>query len=318
MFAVIRQCGSGTGKGLIKDPRNLLINSYRHKFGGAPQKKPPQKFGNRARGPGKETSRLNTTQIVLAGGSVLGLGALSYYGSSMNGVDQRVTIGLAWPQHVRQRVRDTYFYFASSLVVTAGAASAVLRNPVIMGLARSQGTGMFIGAMVGLMMLSNVVRNLPYQPGTLSPKHVAWLGYCFVVAILVAPMSALGGPLLIRAALNTGGMLAGLSAVAFCSPSDQFLQLGGPLAMGFGVMLVASLLPGTSSMALTQLLMTYGGLALFGAFLLYNNGKLIHSAEQHPSYRGAPPFDPIGASIGLYIHTVNAFAVMGAVMSQFS
>ena len=47
----------------------------------------------------------------------------------MAGLDSRVTMGLAWPSHVRQRLRDTYFYFGSSLAITTMAAMAVLRKP---------------------------------------------------------------------------------------------------------------------------------------------------------------------------------------------
>lgn len=36
-----------------------------------------------------------------------------------------------WPQYVRDRVRNTYLYFGSSLIVTAAAAVATLRVPVL-------------------------------------------------------------------------------------------------------------------------------------------------------------------------------------------
>ena len=45
----------------------------------------------------------------------------------------------------------------------------------------------------------------------------------------------------------------------------------------------------------------------FGAFLLYDTQKVIHKAETHPAHYGAPPFDPVNASIGIYMDTVNIF-----------
>lgn len=39
----------------------------------------------------------------------------------------------------------------------------------------------------------------------------------------------------------TAGVVGGLSAVAVCAPSDKFLNMGGPLAIGLGVVFVSSL-----------------------------------------------------------------------------
>ena len=39
-----------------------------------------------------------------------------------------------WPEAVRARVRDTYLYFGGSLGITAAAAVATYRSPMIMRL----------------------------------------------------------------------------------------------------------------------------------------------------------------------------------------
>lgn len=39
----------------------------------------------------------------------------------------------------------------------------------------------------------------------------------------------------------TAGVVGGLSAVAVCAPSDKFLSIGGPLAIGLGVVFASSL-----------------------------------------------------------------------------
>lgn len=58
---------------------------------------------------------------------------------------------------------------------------------------------------------------------------------------VIAPLTLLGGPLMVRAALSTAGIVGGLSTVAMCAPSEKFLNMGGPLAIGFGVVFASSI-----------------------------------------------------------------------------
>merc|ERR1712108_96930 len=115
-------------------------------------------------------------------------------------------------------------------------------------------------------------------------KQAAWLAHCAVVGAVIAPICLLGGPILTRAAWYTAGMVGGLSTVAVCAPSDKFLYMGGPLAMGLGVVFCASIasnfLPPTTAL-----------------------GAGMYSIALY----GAPPFDPVNASIGIYMDTVNIF-----------
>jgi hypothetical protein len=62
-------------------------------------------------------------------------------------------------------------------------------------------------------------------------------------------------------------MVGGLSTVAVCAPSDKFLYMGGPLAMGLGVVFCASLgsafLPPTTALGAGMYsVAVYGGLLL--------------------------------------------------------
>ena len=172
-----------------------------------------------------------------------------------------------WPQYVRDRVKDTYFYFGGSLAATAGTAAAIFRSPAAMNIVSRGGMmalGVSIAAMIGSSMLA---RSIPYQPGTVGPKQAAWLLHCAVVGAVVAPICLLGGPVLVRAAWYTAGMVGGLSTVAVCAPSDKFLYMGGPLAMGLGVVFCASLgsafLPPTTALgAGLYSVAMYGGLIL--------------------------------------------------------
>ena len=109
-------------------------------------------------------------------------------------------------------------------------------------------------------------------------------------------------PVIYDAMIATGVTVGGLSAVAYNAPSEQFLNWGGPLALGLGglcgVSLLSVLYPG--SPALTNIWL-YGGLALFSAFLLYDTQKILHRAKTQQRY------DPMWESIHVYLDAVNLF-----------
>jgi len=264
-------------------------------------------------------SAISAGQGALAGAAVLGLGGLAFYGLGLGGEMGAVEKQMVWPQYVKDRIRDTYMYFGGSIIATAGTAAAVFRSPAALNIVMRQGwmaLGVSIAAMIGSGML---VRSMPYQTAP-SAKQAAWLLHCAVLGAVVAPICLLGGPILIRAAWYTAGMVGGLSTVAACAPSDKFLAWGGPLAMGFGVVLCASLgsmfLPPTTALGSgLYSVAIYGGLILFGAFLLYDTQKIIYKAENHPRGYGAPPFDPVNASVGIYMDTVNIFIRIASILA---
>lgn len=258
-------------------------------------------------------------QGALAGASVLGLGALAYYGLGMSNEVGTLEKQMAWPQYVRDRVQSTYLHFGASLGLTAASAAAIFRSPTMMNLVMKQGwiaMGVTIAAMIGSSVM---VRSIPYQEG-FGAKQLAWMAHTGIIGAVIAPICLLGGPIITRAAWYTAGMVGGLSTVAVCAPSDKFLYMGGPLAMGMGVVFMSSIasafLPpttalggGVHSMAL------YGGLILFGGFILYNTQRIIYKAENHSPY--APvKFDPINASMGIYMDTINIFIRIAQILAM--
>merc|ERR1719210_2146285 len=237
---------------------------------------------------------INVGQGALAGAAALGIGALAFYGAGLSGEMGAVEKSVMWPQYVKDRIRDTYMYFGASVAATAGTAVAAFRTPAVMNLV-SRGGLLAMGVSIAAMMGSGMVaRSIPYSPG-LGTKQLAWLAHCAVIGAVVAPICLLGGPILTRAAWYTAGMVSGLSTVAVCAPSDKFLYMGGPLAMGLGIVFCAS---------------------IGSAFLLYDTQKIIHRAERHPVGYGAPPFDPVNASMGIYMDTINIFIRIASILAS--
>jgi FtsH-binding integral membrane protein len=96
--------------------------------------------------------------------------------------------------------------------------------------------------------------------------------------------------------------------------------MGGPLAMGFGVIFASSVatmfLPPTTALgAGVYSLALYGGLILFGGFILYDTQKIIHKAENNYGY-GMQKYDPINSSMGIYTDTLNIFIRIAQILAM--
>ncbi|THD24427.1 putative Growth hormone-inducible transmembrane protein [Fasciola hepatica] len=279
-------------------------------------------------------------RIAIAAGAALGLGGLCYYGLSMSPASVHTDAMSAldraaiWPDYVRQRVKTTYAYLAGGAAIAAGTAAALSRSPAFCRLMLGSGWLAPIGMMIASMGCGVVCQMLPYpESGGLTSKHLAWAVFSASIGGMLMPVCLLGGPLLTRAAVYTGGIVGGLSIVAASAPSDRFLHWGGPLAIGLGVVVVSSL----GSMFLSPVsrigsgmaaISLYGGLLLFSGFLLYDTQAVVRRAESHPAPNPylrnerqfgmqiqPRPFDPINNSLGILLDTVNIFIRIVAILS---
>ncbi|CAH8529455.1 unnamed protein product [Schistosoma turkestanicum] len=197
-------------------------------------------------------------------------------------------------------------------------------------------------APIGMAVLSVIAgiicQSIPYPQSGIGVKHLAWVAYSMSLGGMLLPICLVGGPILTQAAMYTGGIVGSLSLVALTAPSDRFLNWGGPLAIGLGVVFVSSI----GSMFLSPVsrlgsglsfISLYGGLILFSGFLLYDTQHVIRRAESYPppSYTTPPlysynnhrlmesnfvkPFDPINSSIKILVDALNIFIRMVVILS---
>ncbi|CAK8687081.1 growth hormone-inducible transmembrane protein-like [Clavelina lepadiformis] len=259
-------------------------------------------------------------RAAVAGASLLGIGGLCYYGMGLSSEIGAIDKAMVWPQYVKDRVRDTYMYFGGSLIATAGSAVAIARNPTLMRIVSTNGMLAMVATIGAMIGTSIICRSVEYKPG-FGKKQLAWLAHTAVIGAVVAPLTVLGGPLLVRAAWYTAGIVGGLSTIAMCAPSDKFLNMGGPLAAGLGVVFVSSIgtafIPPTGALGMgLYSIAVYGGLILFGGFLLYDTQRIVRSAEStpHPMY-AVKPYDPVNASMSIYMDTINIFIRIAMIMA---
>ncbi|CAD5212819.1 unnamed protein product [Bursaphelenchus okinawaensis] len=265
----------------------------------------------------------------IAGASVFGVGMLCYYGAGMSKGLSAMDRAALWPEHVRQRLQTTYAYLAGSLALTAAAGVAAARTPAILALTSGGGLLVFAGSMAAIIGTGMLVRSIDYDNNKMA-KILMWAAHCGVMGAVLAPLCFAGGPVLMRAAWYTAGLVGGLSATAMFAPSEKFLMWSGPLAMGLGVVFVANIgslfFPANTALgAGLASIVVYGGLILFSMFLLYDTQRIIKKAEFQPfggvqtyyNQYGQPVqevrtggYDPINAQLSLYMDILNIFIRM--------
>mmetsp|Transcript_10543 Transcript_10543/g.26548 ORF Transcript_10543/g.26548 Transcript_10543/m.26548 type:complete len:379 (+) Transcript_10543:86-1222(+) len=201
------------------------------------------------------------------------------------------------PAYVRERLAATYGYVLGGLGLTTASAAAFLRAGIY-----TRGMGGAIIAMVGTMATMYATQAIPKEQTLL--KHAAWATFNGCIGLTLVPIAAMGGPLVLKGALITAGVIGGISAIAASAPSETFLWTRGPLSIGLGIVFASSIgsmfFPAS---ALLHNIWMYGGLAVFGGFTLYDTSRVIKAAEVLP----AQQFDPINMSISLYMDTINIF-----------
>ena len=104
-------------------------------------------------------------------------------------------------------------------------------------------------------------------------KNMMYAGFVGTMSASLVPLIHIYSmPIIYDALIATSMTMGSLGVVAYNAPSEQFLNWGGPLSLGLGGLMGASLLsivyPG--SPALTNIWL-YGGLALFSAYVLYDS-----------------------------------------------
>ncbi|XP_047145303.1 growth hormone-inducible transmembrane protein isoform X1 [Hydra vulgaris] len=259
----------------------------------------------------------NAGRAVLGGASAAAIAGLCFYGLGLSNEVGAIDVARFWPEEMRARVKSTYLYFTGSLGLTAVSAFYMSRTQAIYRMMGASPWLVIGGSMVAMIGSSILCQAIEYEKG-LNAKHFAWAVHSGVVGVVIAPMILLGGPLVARAAVYTAGTVAGLTLTAACAPNDKFLTWGGPLSLALGGICVASLggmfLPASSAaVPVINSLVTYGGLVIFGGFMLYDTQKIIKQAEIS-TYRGQK-YDPINSSIGIYMDTINIFIRILMIMS---
>ncbi|EEU48870.1 uncharacterized protein NECHADRAFT_57678 [Fusarium vanettenii 77-13-4] len=250
-----------------------------------------------------------TTRRLLVGGAIFG-GTLVAVNAVFNR-ETREDGGM--PVYEREYLNNTFLHTglgigiigltARQMVQTGFVYRIMVTNPWVVGIG---GLALSFATMIGTRSIS---------PDNYIPKYALWTAFNATQAAFVAPLLAfVPGALIARAGLYTVAMMGGISIVGATAKQEKYLYIGGPLLAGAAIVAASGLAPliipatAVRTLAFTESLWLYGGLAVFGGFTLYDVQKVLHHARL--AQAGVMRRDPVNESISLELDFLNIFIRM--------
>ncbi|KAM0344440.1 hypothetical protein ACHAPU_007624 [Fusarium lateritium] len=250
-----------------------------------------------------------TSRRLLVGGAIFG-GTLVAINAVFNR-ETREDGGM--PIYEREYLNNTFLHTglgigiigltARQMVQTGFVYRIMVTNPWVVGIG---GLALSFATMIGTRSIS---------PDNYIPKYALWTAFNATQAAFVAPLLAFVPPAILgRAGLYTIAMMGGLALVGATAKQEKYLYIGGPLLAGAAIVAASGLaplvLPATAlrTIAFTESIWLYGGLAVFGGFTLYDVQKVLHHARL--AQAGVMRRDPVNESISLELDFLNIFIRM--------
>lgn len=259
------------------------------------------------------TANGNMTQRMLYGAAIIGGTALA-----INLVFNRETRGETMPEFERAYLNDTFLHTGLGVGIIGVAARTLHMsgwsyrlmsfNPwVVIGV----GLAASIGTMYGTFAT---------HPDNYIQKYALWTGFNLAQAAVLSPLMFMSPAILARAGLYTIGMMGSIAFVGATAKQEKYLYLGGPLLAGVAIVAISGfaplVLPATAvrTLAWSENIWLYGGLAVFGGFTLYDVQKILHHARM--AERGLVRKDVVNESISLELDFINIFVRMVQILGM--
>ena len=219
-------------------------------------------------------------------------------------------------------LRKVYGLFFAGIVSAAGGAMTALYT----GTPIAVGKGVMVPPLVAFVMQHMIISIVVYFGAFFAlaaVRHkprvnvVALLGFTFVSGLFIAPslfiatlMAKMGATLSSNpvrdAFLLAASGFGGLTGYALITRKN-FSFLGGMLSMGLWVLIGAMLVGIFVGSQVFHLAIASVGVLLFGAYVLYDTSRLLHSEE---------PITPVDAAISLYLDFLNLFLFLLQILSS--
>ncbi|KAF9556411.1 hypothetical protein CPC08DRAFT_641585 [Agrocybe pediades] len=217
----------------------------------------------------------------------------------------------------RSLLNDTFMYTGGGLALTAVAARSLFKSGLAFRIMAANPWVVLGVSLVG--SIGTMMGTLYTPPENTVQKHLFWLGFNACQAATLSPLFFFSPAILSRAALYTVGVVGSISYVGATATNDKYLNLGGPLLAGVTVVALSSLAPmvlpmGLRGLAISESISLYGGLAVFGGFVLYDTQKILKHARM--AEQGVMKADPINESVSLELDMINIFVRLVQILAM--
>ncbi|QDS70580.1 hypothetical protein FKW77_010557 [Venturia effusa] len=222
------------------------------------------------------------------------------------------------PPFERKYLNDTFLHTGLGLGTIAIAARSLHMNGWSYRLMAANPwlvLGLGLAGSIGTMIATRAT-----DPDNYVQKYAFWTAFNVTQAMLLSPLMFIQPALLARAGLYTAGMMGSIAFVGATAKQEKYLYLGAPLLAGVAIVALSGLAPlvlpvtATRTLAVTENLWLYGGLAVFGGFTLYDIQKILQHARL--AERGLVKRDAVNESISLELDFINIFIRMVQILGQ--
>lgn len=237
---------------------------------------------------------------------------------AINLVFNRETRGETMPDFERAYLNDTFLHTGLGIGIIGVAARTLHMsgwsyrlmafNPWVV-------IGVSLAASIGTMY-----GTFATHPDNYIQKYALWTGFNLAQAAVLSPLMFMSPAILARAGLYTIGMMGSIAFVGATAKQEKYLYLGGPLLAGVAIVALSGfaplVLPATAArtLAVSENIWLYGGLAVFGGFTLYDVQKILHHARM--AERGLVRKDVVNESISLELDFINIFIRMVQILGM--
>ncbi|OTA94126.1 hypothetical protein M434DRAFT_395033 [Hypoxylon sp. CO27-5] len=251
----------------------------------------------------------STMRRLLTGGAIFG-GTLIAINAVFNR-ETREDGGM--PPFERSYLNSTFLHTGLGVGIIGLTARQMVQSGFVY---RLMVTNPWVVAIGGLALsFGTMLGTRAIDPDNYVPKYALWTAFNATQAAFIAPLVAFApGALIARAGLYTVAMMGSISFVGATAKQEKYMYIGGPLLAGAAIVAVSGLAPlvipatAARTLAFTENIWLYGGLAVFGGFTLYDVQKILYHARM--AERGIIKKDPVNESISLELDFLNIFVRM--------